>query len=60
MDTYLDTVLFRDTLAESRLLSLEDLQFAENKAHVESKTLPHVLLELGLLSQAEITKIIAI
>jgi len=60
MDTYLDTLLFRDTLAESRLLSLEDLQFAENKAHVDGKPLPNTLLELGLLSRAEITKIIAL
>ena len=60
MDTYLDTILFRDTLAESRLLSQEDLLFAEHKAHTENKTLPHTLLELGLLSQAEITKIIAL
>ncbi len=60
MDTYLDARLFRDTLLESRLLSHEDLQFVEQKAHTENKSLPHTLLELGLLSQAEITKLIAL
>ncbi len=60
MDTHLDTILFRDTLLETRFLSAEDLAFAEHKAHTEDKPLPHVLLELGLLSQAEVTKILAL
>lgn len=59
MNTFLDEVLFTQLLEESRLLTSEDFLFARQKADTEKKSLPQTLLETGLLSKQEITKIIA-
>jgi len=59
MNTFLDEVLFTQLLEESRLLSSEDFLFARQKSTTEKKSLPQTLLETGLLSKQEITKIIA-
>jgi len=58
METHLDEVLFMETLEELRLVSTEDLNFAKQKAYVDSVTVPEVLLQLGFLSSTEMTKII--
>lgn len=59
MHSHLDDVLFKEFLQETQLLPEDDLLFAEQKAAGDKCSLPDTLLELGILSPEEVTRVTA-